>query len=178
MKTFKNILFSIVLVFLCAPLAFSRMPTQLGFGYGQDIRGDKNIDQYEVSWREPLTYTETLFEDWKVTAILEFSWALIKEEDSNSSGTARLSLMPQLVLSPHDMINFIAGFGAGFMAGTTEFTSHNLGGPFLFASKLGAQLVLGEHWGLESVYYHQSNAGLYEYNASLNIILLACTYKF
>jgi hypothetical protein len=76
------------------------------------------------------------------------------------------------------MVNFIIGLGTGFMVGETEFTDHNLGGAFLLNSKLGVQLLLGEHWGLEYVFYHQSNAGIYNYNASLNMHQLAFAYNF
>ncbi len=174
----KYFLLPVVLVLVFAFPAFARMSTQLGFGYGKDIRGDKNLEQYELTWTESLSYSTTFWNDWKVSTAIELSLALIKESGANRSGTARLSFMPQMVLSPNDLFHFILGFGPGFMIGGTDFPDHDLGGPFLFASKVGVQLMIGEHWGVESVYYHQSNAGLYDSNASLNMIQLAFSRKF
>ena len=64
------------------------------------------------------------------------------------------------------------------MTGDTEFTDQNLGGEFFWSSKLGLQLLLGSRFGIEYSYYHQSNAGIYEYNASLNMHQLALTLRF
>jgi hypothetical protein len=174
----KYFLLPVVLVLICASPALARMSTQLGFGYGKDIRGDKNLEQYELTWTESLSYSTTFWNDWKVSTAIELSWALLKESGANHSGTARLFLMPQMVLSPNDMFDFILGFGSGFMIGGTDFPDHDLGGSFFIASKVGLQLMIGKHWGVESVYYHQSNAGLYDSNASLNMIHLAFSRKF
>ncbi len=157
----KILFFSLLLLFTCAASSLAGMSTQLGGGYGKQFRSNKDLEQYEFFWRQPLSYKTTLGDYWNVTTDLELSAALLRESGSDNSETARFSLMPQVILSPHDMVNFIVGFGAGFMTGETEFTDHNLGGPFLLASKLGVQFLLGEHWGLECVYYHQSNAGIY-----------------
>ena len=81
--------------------------------------------------------------------------------------------MPQLVLRQSDRIHYFVGFGAGLMGGSGEFTKHGLGGPFFLASKLGIRFPLGENFGVESAYYHQSNAGIYDRNASLNMLQLA-----
>lgn len=178
MDNLKLFLLPVVLVCFSASPVFARMSTQLGFGYGKDIRGGKNLEQYELTWRESLSYSTTLWYDWKVSSAVELGWALLKESGANRSGTSRLSLMPQLVVSPHKMFNCIIGFGPGFMMGGTDFPDHNLGGSFLFASKVGVQLMVGEHWGVESVYYHQSNAGIYDSNASLNMIQLTFSRKF
>jgi hypothetical protein len=136
------------------------------------------LEQYEVFWRQPLPYKTTLGDNWNISTDIELGAALIRESDSDNDGTGRFSLMPQVSLSPHDMVNLIFGFGAGFMVGETDFTDHNLGGAFFVNSKLGAQLLLGNHWGLEYVYYHQSNGGIYEHNASLNMHQFAISYNF
>ena len=86
--------------------------------------------------------------------------------------------MPQLILSPNRKINCIFGLGTGFMLGNTEFTRHKLGGPMLFASKIGIQFMLGQHWNIGYFYFHQSNAGLYDCNASLNMHQLVFSYTF
>lgn len=174
----KIVLFSILLIIAGATSSLAGMSTQLGGGYGKQFLSNKDLEQYEVFWRQPLPYKTILGDSWDVTTGLELSAALLRESGTDNSETSRFSLMPQVILSPHDMVNFIIGFGAGFMTGETEFTDHNLGGPFLLASKLGIQFLFGEHWGLECVYYHQSNAGIYQYNASLNMIQVAFAYNF
>lgn len=157
---------------------FAGISGQLGVGYGMQFLGNTDLEQFELFWRQPLPYSTTLADTWKISTDLELSGALLQENGGGSSDTGRISLMPQLHISPHEMINFIVGFGAGYMVGETEFDDHNLGGSFMLSSKLGVQLLLGGHWGLEYVYYHQSNAGLYDYNASLNMHQLALSYNF
>ena len=178
MNISKILCLSFLLIFTSAVSSFAEMSTQLGVGYGTQFRGNKDLEQYEVFWRQPLPYKTTLGETWNLATDIEFGAALLRESGSGHTGTGRFSLMPQVILSPHDMVNFIIGFGAGFMAGETEFEDHDLGGAFLLSSKLGVQVVLGEHWGLEYVFYHQSNAGLYDHNASLNMHQLAFAYNF
>lgn len=180
MKIPKLLFQSIVLVIMFTSPAVAEMSTQLGIGYGKELRGNKDLAQYEIFWRQPLSYNRTLDDGWQISSAIEIGMALLKDSDSDAddSETGRFSLMPQLVLSPNNMVNFIFGFGAGFMAGETEFEDHNLGGSFLLASKIGMQLIFAEHWGVEATFYHQSNAGIYEYNASLNMIHLAFAYNF
>ena len=154
------------------------MARQLGLGYGKEWRGNQDLAQYEIFWRQPLPYKATLGDNWHILTNMEVGIGLIRESGSDNDGTGRFSVMPQVIISPHKMVNFIISAGAGYMAGETEFTSHNLGGPFLFNSKVGVQLLLGERWGVEYDFYHQSNAGIYDYNASLNMHHLAFVYNF
>ena len=178
MNTAKVLFLILVLISVSSVSSFAEMSSQLGVGYGKQFRDNDDLEQYEVFWRQPLPYKTILGDSWNVLTDIEFSAALLRESGSGHTGTGRFSLMPQVVLSPHNMVNFIIGFGAGFMAGQTEFTDHDLGGPFLLSSKLGMQFLLGEHWGLEYVYYHQSNAGIYDHNASLNMHQLVFAYNF
>lgn len=170
--------FSLVFIVSGASSSLAGMLNQLGVGYGQELRGDLDLTQYEIFWRKPLSYQTTLGDNWNVSTTIELGLGLIWESGSDNDGTARFSVMPQLILSPHDRVIFIIGIGAGFMAGETDFKDHNLGGSFLLNSKVGVQVLLGEHWGLEYVFYHQSNAGIYDYNASLNMHQLAFAYNF
>ena len=153
-------------------------PGQLGLGYGKEFRGNTDISQFELFYRHPLSYKKELGDVWKLSTDLEFGGAIIDEKDSENSATGRLSLMPQMMLSPNDTVHFIFGVGTGFMMGETEFTDHNLGGPFFFSARFGFQLILGKHVGLEYSFYHQSNAGIYDYNASLNMNSVSISYKF
>jgi hypothetical protein len=161
-----------------ASSSFAEMSTQLGVGYGKQFRGNTDLAQYEIFWRQPLPYETTLGDNWNISTGIEFGAALLRESGSNNDGTGRFSIMPQVILSPHDMVNFIVGVGAGFMEGETDFTDQNLGGAFLINSKVGVQVIFGEHWGLEYTFYHQSNAGIYDHNSGLNMNLLAFVYNF
>ncbi len=178
MNMLKIFSFSLLLILLGETSSFAGMSPQLGFGYGKDYRKNVDIAQYEVFWRQPLSYKTTLGENWIVSTGVEFGTALIRESGSDNVGTGRFSVMPQVMLSPNDMVNFIVGIGPGFMVGKTEFTDHNLGGFFLLNSKVGVQILLGEHWGIECVFYHQSNAGIYDNNGSLNMPQISLSYNF
>jgi len=178
MRTLTILFFSFVFLVGGLSSSLAGMATQVGIGYGKEWRGNLDLAQYELFWRGPLPYETTLGGNWNVSAGIELGLGLIKESGSGHSGTGRFSLMPQVVISPNGMVNFIFGLGAGYMAGTTEFTDHNLGGRFLLNSKVGVQIVLGGHWGVEYVFYHQSNAGIYDNNASLNMHQLGVSYNF
>ena len=174
----SKIVFGFFVVIAGASPAFAQMSTQLGVGYGKEFRDNKDLEQYEIFWRQPLPYKTILGDSWKISTDVELGGALIRERHSDNDGTGRFSLTPEVIVSPHRMVNFIFGVGAGFMVGNTEFTDHNLGGHFLLTGKAGVQLLLGDHWGLEYVYFHQSNAGIYDYNASLNMNQVAFVYNF
>ncbi|MFT5697735.1 MAG: hypothetical protein ACI8ZB_000589 [Desulforhopalus sp.] len=151
---------------------------QLGVGYGKEFRGNTDIAQIELFYRMPLSYQKDLGDVWKLSTALEFAGAVIDDSDSETSSTGRLSVMPQMMLSPNETVHFLVGLGAGAMMGETEFAGHNLGGPVFLSSKIGLQLILGKHFGLEYNFYHQSNAGIYDYNASLNMNYIALSYQF
>lgn len=178
MTSAKTVSFFLVLIITGASSSFAGMASQAGVGYGMEFRHNKELEQYEVFWRQPLAYETSLGDTWHVATGIELGAALIRESGSDNSSTGRFSVMPQVILSPHDMVNFIVGFGAGFMAGETEFTDNDLGGAFLLNSKVGVQLLLGVHWGLEYVFYHQSNAGIYDNNIGLNMHQFAVSYNF
>lgn len=150
---------------------------EIGFGYGRELRENRNIAQYELFWRKPLQFSKKLGDEQQLDAALETAAAIVDENGSNNVAV-RFSLMPHLILCPVEDVKFIFGFGTGFMAGDTEFTSQNLGGEFFLASKIGFWFRLAEKWGLNYTFYHQSNAGLYDYNASLNILQLSIGYRF
>lgn len=150
---------------------------QLGLGYAREFYKNSDISQYEIFWRQKLPYIKK-GTTWKLATALEFGAALLNESGSDTSPTGRFSLMPQLHLGAGEVINFIVGLGAGFMVGQTEFTDQDLGGAFFLSSKFGLQLFLGNRWGVEYIYFHQSNASIYNHNASLNMHSLAVTIRF
>jgi hypothetical protein len=165
-------------LFSCMAASASAIATEIGVDYGKQFLDNTNLAQYELHIREPLSFARQFESGLKVSSAVEIGMAIVKETESDNDPAGRFSAMPQMILSPHENINFFVGIGAGFMVGNTEFTDHNLGGAALVASKVGIQFLLGGHWGLGYTYYHQSNGGIYDYNASLNMHQLAFTYAF
>lgn len=178
MTPFKMVVTSCIFCLLAGPSVVSAASGQLGVGYGKQLIGNKDISQFELFYRIPLSYQKDLGDVWKLSTVLEFGGAIIDDSESETSSTGRLSLMPQMVLSPNDTVHFIFGLGTGFMMGETDFEDHNLGGPFLLSAKVGLLFVINQHFGIEYNYYHQSNAGIYDYNASLNMHHVALSYRF
>lgn len=166
----------IMLLGAAANPAFAKI--QLGAGFGKEFRGNTDIEQFEGFLRLPLPYA-TEWGEWDFATGLELAGALIRENsDADVDDAGRFSLMPYFTLSPNEVFHLHAGLGAGFMTGNTEFTDHNLGGSFCLVSKFGFELVLSDTIGLEYTFYHQSNAGIYDYNASLNMNQVALTVHF
>lgn len=176
MKMMRLVIVCVLFLLPTSLYGMEPLSSQLGVGYGKEFRGNEDISQFELFYRHPLAYS-SFDSGWQLTTLLEMAGALVDEADTDNS-TGRLSLMPQMLIRPHQSIGFLVGFGAGFMTGDTEFTDHNLGGEFFLASKLGVQLLLGDHFGLEYNFYHQSNAGIYDYNASLNMNQVALVVRF
>ena len=174
----RKILIACVIVATSVTTSFPAISTELGLGYGKQFLGNTEIEQYEWNVRAPLPFKWKFCSDLTVFSAVEAAMARLREAHSENDQTARFSLMPQVILNPHPNINFIIGLGTGFMVGGTEFTKHDLGGSLLFSSKVGIQYLLGQHWNVGYVYYHQSNGGIYEHNASLNMHQLALSYTF
>lgn len=173
-----NFLLLPCMVFLSAMTAYPAFSTEIGGGYGKELRGNTDLEQYELYIREPLSYRKELDSGLKLLSAVEIGMAMIRERDGENDGTARFSAMPQVILNAHPNINCIFGLGTGFMVGETEFTDHDLGGKLFFASKVGVQFLLGQHWSAGYFYYHQSNGGIYDHNASLNMNHLVVSYSF
>ncbi len=176
-KLLNSALISVVFFLICLTPAASGA-TQAGGGYSRQFLGNSGLEQYEIFVREPLPYQMSLGDAMRISTIIEIGMAIIRETHVDHSEVGRFSLIPQLVLSFSDRIHCFAGLGAGFMGGEAEFDKHILGGPLFLASKVGLRFFLGQGWGLEYDYYHQSNAGIYEYNASLNMQQLAIFFTF
>lgn len=166
------------MVFTCTAAITPAMSTEIGGGYGKEFRGNTNLDQFEAYVRVPLPFARELESGLKVSSAAEIGAAIIREAHSENDEAAKFFAMPQVIVSPHQNINCIFGLGAGFMAGNTEFTKHDLGGSFLLTSRLGIQFLLGQHWNVGYFYIHQSNAGIYEHNPGLNMHELALSYTF
>jgi Lipid A 3-O-deacylase (PagL) len=177
MASIDKLLLLSVLFLSFTPSARAGSSLQFGVAYGRDIRSEAHLEQYELFLRKPLSYKTTIGGSEVATA-MEFGLGLVREWDAGGFGTARFLIMPEAIFRPRRRFSFLFGLGAGIMAGGTEFSRHDLGGPLLFAAKLGIQLHLNEHWGLEYTFSHQSNASIYTHNYSLDMNQLAFTYTF
>ena len=178
MNTIQHIfLHSIVLSWavLAAMPATSR---ELGAAYGREFQENTDIEHYEIFFREPLPFERQFESGFRVLSAVEIGAALIREAQSDTDEGGRFSVMPQLIFSPHPNVNLVAGIGVGFMVGNFEFTEHDLGGAFLFNSKLGIQFLLGQHFNIGYFYYHQSNADIYDHNQGLNMNNVLLSYTF
>lgn len=161
--------------------ALTLMPVtarELGAGYGREFWENTDIEQYEIFFREPLSFAREYDSGLKILSDVEISAALIREAESDNDDGGRFSAMPRLIVNPHPNVNLFFGIGAGFMVGNTEFTKHDLGGSFLLNGKAGIQFLLGHHFNVGYYYYHQSNAGVYEHNQGLNMHSLLLSYAF
>lgn len=151
--------------------------SEIGGSIGLQLLGNTDLVQYEMDIRQPLPHSTTLGGRVKVTSAVEVSLGLARENDVAHSGIGRFALIPELIAELHPRLEILGGIGAGFMGGDGEFTKHNLGGPFFFASKFGLRLPVTPSWGVTLLYYHQSNGGLYEHNSSLNMQMVGFYYR-
>ena len=179
MKTLCRIPLFPVALFFCFIPSISAADTsiQLGAGYGFDVRNGAHLEQYEVFLRAPLPYNTTFF-GMEVATAAELGVGYVQDWETSGSGATRFSIMPEVVLAPHNRFSFILGAGVGFLAGNTEFYGHDLGGPLLFTVKCGVQYHINGKWEVEDVFYHQSNGDIYSHNYSLNMNQLSLAYTF
>lgn len=161
-------------LFLLAPHALA---TESGGGVGLQLLGNTDLVQYELRIRELLPHATKLAGRFAVSSAVEVSLGVVRESDVANSELGRFAVIPELLVDLHPRLQLLAGLGAGFMGGDGEFTRHDLGGPFFLASKFGCRLPVTATWGLEMLYYHQSNGGLYEHNASLNMPMIGVYYS-
>jgi hypothetical protein len=172
-----TIFFAALYLCLIPSVSSAGTSVQLGAGYGFDVRSGAHLEQYEVFLRAPLPYSTRLF-NTEVATAAEFGLGYIQDWDSRGSGATRFSIMPEVVVAPHGQFSLVLGLGAGFLAGNTKFSGHDLGGPLLFTFKCGVQYHINEHWGIEDAFYHQSNADMYSHNYSLDMNQLTLSYTF
>lgn len=162
-----------------AIVASSRMVrgSEIGGSIGLQLLGNTDLVQYEMEIRQPLPFSTTFGGRVKVASAIEMSLGLVRENGVVHSEIGRFAFIPELIAELHPRLEILAGIGAGFMGGNDEFTKHNLGGPIFFASKIGVRLPVTPSWGVALLYYHQSNGGLYEHNASLNMQMAGLYYR-
>ena len=109
MTPLKSVIIGTILSLLIGASVASAASGQLGVGYGKQFLGNTDISQIELFYRMPLSYQKNLGNAWKLSTGLEFGGAIIDDSESETSSTGRLSLMPQMTLSPNDAVHFVFG---------------------------------------------------------------------
>lgn len=173
--------FQLVLLFANLFGAFAAQAVekgQLGIGYGGEVNENRDVFQLEIFWRQPLTYSKDLGNGWRMNTGWEAGAAWVDESGMGRSPAGRFSVMGELLFNSSEPFDILVGFGPGFMVGDVEFTGQDLGGWFCLVSKIGFHYRFGKNWGLDYLFFHQSNAGIYNHNASLNMIQASITYRF
>lgn len=162
-------LFFTLLFCLMASVSWAEL-SRVGLRYGKGFL-DSDFDQYDLYVSMDLP--------WQTEAPL--GWMLRSEIDGilsvltwDGDTAVKPSIMPSLVLSsPGRKVDIIAGMGLGWMFGATDFGDGSdrseLGGPFFLQGQLGFRLNVTDKIFVGYRYYHQSNAGIYNENNSVNI---------
>ena len=178
MNMIRHIFLHCIVISWAVLAAMPATSRELGAAYGREFWENTDIEQYEIFFREPLSFEREFESGFRLLSAVEIGAALIREAESDKDEAGRFSAMPQLILSPHPNVNLFAGLGVGFMVGNTEFTEHDLGGSFLLNAKIGIQFLLGQHFNIGYFYYHQSNADIYDHNQGLNMNNVLLSYSF
>lgn len=171
-------LLPLIAALLLGSSAIPALGSETGVGVGLQLIGNTDLVLYETQIRQPLPHSVRLGGRIPVSSAIEVAMGLVRETYRQYSELGRFSLIPELRVDLHPRLQMLAGVGAGLMGGSGDFTKHDLGGPFFFVSKFGFRLPVSSAWGVELLYYHQSNGGLYEHNASLNMQMVGVYYSF
>jgi hypothetical protein len=175
----RAILLSIFLFlsFFALTLEATVAEAKIGASISRELRENHDLQLYELFYLQPFSWPEsTVADTLKLSSRIEYSAGFLEDTSPDDGSTARFAVMPRLLISPSRYLDFILGFGAGFMTGDTEYPGHNLGGPFFFQSKVGISINITRKLSLGYLFFHQSNAGLYSYNASLNTFQMEISY--
>jgi len=148
----------------------------VGFRYGHGFDG-KEFDQFDLFLTMDLPWQKTFDGGWMLRSNIEGILGVLTWDGDTA---VKPSIMPNLVLTtPGKKVDFIAGLGLGVMIGDTEFDDdHDLGGAFFLQGQAGFRVHLTERFFLGYRYYHQSNAGIYDNNNSVNLNQIELGYRF
>ncbi|WP_457577765.1 acyloxyacyl hydrolase [Desulfomarina sp.] len=151
--------------------------TKIGTSISRELRENRNLQLYELFFLRPLfRFDSAPFDSLKLSSQVEYSIGFLEDTEAGGDSTMRFAVMPRLLFTPSQYYDLVLGFGAGYMSGETEYPRHNLGGSFFFQSKVGISIHVTKKLSLGYLFFHQSNAGLYSYNASLNTFQMEITY--
>lgn len=144
--------------------------SRVGLRYGKSFQ-DTDFYQYDLFVSMGLPWQTEVPWGWVLRSEVD---GLLSVLTWDGDTAVKPSIMPNLVLSsPGRRVDLIAGLGAGYMFGETDFgdisDQQNLGGPFFLQGQVGFRLNVTDGIFLGYRFYHQSNAGLYTENDSVNI---------
>lgn len=142
----------------------------VGLRYGKSFQ-DTDFDQYDLFVSVDLPWRMEFSRGWMLHSEIE---GILSALTWDGDTAVKPSVMPNLILSsPGGKVDILAGFGFGYMFGGTDFgdggDQQNLGGPFFVQGQAGFRLNVMDNIFLGYRYYHQSNAGIYNENDSVNI---------
>ena len=167
-----------VLGFFTAPVMSRAEMPSVGLYYGRGL-GETDFNQYDLHVALPLHWQKSFSSQWVIHSDIEAIVSVLEHEET----AFKPSLMVNMIFSsPGNKVDIIAGLGAGFMIGDTLFKDdesyHDLGGPFFMQGQVGIRLYLTDHIFAGCRYFHQSNAGIYEQNDSLNLGQFEIGWRF
>ncbi len=167
-------------LFLSLPVLSSAAPvtqSKIGTSISRELRENRDLQLYEIFYLQPFSWPDSTISDTlRLSSQVEYSVGFLEDTSPGGDSTMRFAVMPRLLFAPSQHLDLILGFGAGYMSGETEYPRHNLGGSFFFQSKVGISIHVTKKLSLGYLFFHQSNAGLYSYNASLNAFQMEITY--
>ena len=173
-----TILFFLILSLPVFSVASTVDQPKIGAGISRELREIRDLQLYEIFYLQPFFQPDSPISDsLKLSTQMEYSLGFLKDTSPGGDSTMRFAIMPRLLFTPSQYFDLIIGFGAGYMSGETEYPRHNLGGSFFFQSKVGISIHVSKKLSLGYLFFHQSNAGLYSYNASLNTFHMEITYS-
>lgn len=150
--------------------------TSVGLRYGKGFRGT-DFDQYDLVVSRDFSWQKSCPYGWRMRSDIEGILSVLTWDGDTA---IKPSVMPNLILSsPGKKVDLIAGIGLGVMIGDTEFSDdHDLGGAFFFQGQAGFRVSITENIFLGYRYFHQSNADIYDRNASINLNQVEIGWKF
>lgn len=148
----------------------------VSFRYGRGFDG-KDFDQFDLVVSMSLPWEKPLDNGWLMHSTIEGILGVLTWDGDTA---VKPSVMPNLVFtSPGGKLDLVGGLGMGVMIGDTEFNDdHNLGGEFFLQGQLGLRWYFVENFFAGYRYYHQSNAGIYSSNNSVNLNQVEVGWKF
>lgn len=171
----RRVVLPVLALLLVAGISQAQLAS-VGLRYGHGFGGE-DFDQYDLSVSMALPWQRSYDSGWLLHADVE---GLIGVLTLDGDTAVKPSIMPSLILtSPGKRIDFLAGLGFGVMLGDTEFSDdHDLGGPFFLQGQVGFRVHLTDKFFTGYRYYHQSNAGIYSSNDSVNLHQVEIGYRF
>lgn len=176
MKILKVCVASSLLLLLLSSISQAAAVSDVSFRYGKGFRGT-DFDQFDLAASMDLPWQTTFDSGWVIRSQVEGILGVLTWDGDTA---VKPSVMPDLVItSPGGRVDLIAGLGCGVMIGDTEFSDdHDLGGPFFLQGQAGVRFHITKNVFAGYRYYHQSNAGIYDSNDSVNLNQVEIGWKF